>query len=323
MSTVTPNLGLTLPAVHDEDWGVPTLNEDFTLIDDFAATVVLYAPTVSQTVTQPASTYFNFNYPIVFLATNPALRFGTAADLWDSALTRTGAGAFTLDSNVPANAAATLKLTVLNALTGLQINSAAPSGHILIGNGTNYVDGLLSSIAFYQTVQANGASRTQRPRLNFLPRITAVDNSGNTSTDIDIANTAVTPGSYTKASLTVDQQGRLTAAANGVGVTATVSSDLVGSRSFNTVFHNTSSAPLYISGNGQSNTGSSTADLAALIGPTSSPTSQVWANHFTATSVGGLCGFQFMVPAGWFYEVTMSGDVGIGGSSHWFETSLS
>lgn len=45
---------------------------------------------------------------------------------------------------------------------------------------------------YYQTVQSNGSSATQQPRLNFSTDFTVTNNSGNTSTDVALANA----GSY-------------------------------------------------------------------------------------------------------------------------------
>jgi hypothetical protein len=181
----SPNLNLWLLPPHYQNWGIPW-NANATAVDTLAGSVVLYNPTASQKVTQPSLTYTEFNAPFVY-GTVPVLYFGVTAGVFDAALTRTGAGAFSLDGAAVGGSTATL------SLGGLIVNgSGGTVGKCLGSNGTVYNTSVSCTSGSYQTVNSSGTSLPQEAALNFRPAFTVTDDPSHTQTTIGINKVTLT-----------------------------------------------------------------------------------------------------------------------------------
>lgn len=135
------------------------------------------------------------------------------------------------------------------------VGTATPTaGHVLIGDGTDFDsralvegdipseitrDADLGDLALLDTVSGSEIDDNAITTAKITDaNVTTAKIADDAVTADKLANTAVTPGSYTNADITVDAQGRITAAANGSGggsgfpnygasATKTASSDVV------------------------------------------------------------------------------------------------
>ena len=106
----------------------------------------------------------------------------------------------------------------INSQAGYLFNGAGALNHVLLGNGSYYVDSatipfsIISGLTlYYQTVAINGITSTQRPTLNFSSSFIEDDSIGPTLTTIELANSGVTAGTYTNpTSVSVSTTGQVT-----------------------------------------------------------------------------------------------------------------
>jgi hypothetical protein len=119
------------------------------------------------------------------------------------------------------------KAAGFNATNGFQFNGTATTNHVLLGNGTNYVD---SATIPYSVISGGGpfagsgvpcATSTTVSTVCTSPQIVAALNSSpSTVLATVLLPTTGTPGTYiSPVSITTDAYGRVTAAVSGGGTT--------------------------------------------------------------------------------------------------------
>jgi hypothetical protein len=171
--------------------------------------------------------------------------------------------------------------TIINATVGFTVGGTAPSGQVICGDG---------SVGSYSA-----------------------------SCPINAATAAALAATPTQCAAGQNATG-INANGNANCTVAATQTDVTGSRSFGSTYHNVGTIPLFIQGYGQITGGSGDSQISCLAGPSSASVT-IWSMTDSFTIPGEPAGFACMIAPGYYYSVAVVHDIS-STPNQWNETPI-
>jgi hypothetical protein len=230
--------------------------------------------------------------------------------------------AWNFDTTTPATAASSLGLSASGTGTINQLAYYPAAGNST--SGTSVIPAGITA-----TTQTPGDNSTKPATTAYVALPGAINptgvkittgvsmtgNQGN-GTAVQHSTGPTVSGDCTK----FDENGNTIDAGITCTIAVTQSANLAGSRTSGTAYPNTTTLPMFVSGN-MTTAGSSIGSIVCQDGTTSLPTLVLYSQEYTATVSGGAAAFSCLIPPSYYYEIIVSGAVG-GTPSNWYETTF-